>query len=98
MSDLKVDYWALEDSEKVLMTLRTEFDTIEDRRDSTQDIWGHGGVKDAMDEFASNMDYNRGKLSEQITTVGEKMTGTIEAFRDAEDELAKSFDEQRPKR
>jgi hypothetical protein len=48
-----------------------------------------------MHEFASNMDYNRRKLSEEIATVGDKMGGTLEAFRTADGELAKSFDEER---
>ncbi len=56
---------------------------------------GHGGVKDAMHEFASNMDYNRRKLSEQIQTCGEKTTNTLETFRNADAELAKSFDKEK---
>jgi hypothetical protein len=95
MSDLKVDYWTLEDSVRTLSGLKSEFDDIEGRRDDTRDIWGHDDVRDAMDGFASNMDYNRRKLSEEIKTVGEKMSGTLEAFRKADEELAKSFDKER---
>lgn len=95
MSDLKVDYYALEDSEATLRDLKAEFDDIEGRRDDTAGIWGHDSVRDAMHEFASNMDYNRGKLSEEIKTVGEKMAGTLEAFRTADAELAASFDKER---
>lgn len=95
MSDLKVDYWTLEDSEATLRRLKGEFDAIEGRRDDTRGIWGHDSVRDAMHEFASNMDYNRRKLSEEIQTVGEKMAGTLEAFRAADAELAASFDEAR---
>lgn len=92
-SDLKVNYILLEQAEAKLDTLRNEFDNIEKRRDRTEDHWGHDGVKDAMHEFASNMDYNRKKLSEKLSTVKEKVTGTLEAFREADAELAKSFDE-----
>lgn len=95
MSDLKVDYWTLEDSATTLRTLKSEFDDIEGRRDDSAGFWGHDAVRDAMHEFASNMDYNRRKLSEEIQTVGEKMEGTLEAFRAAEEELAKAFDEER---
>jgi hypothetical protein len=95
VSDLKVDYYTLEDSESTLRDLKAEFDGIEDRRDDTSDIWGHDSVRDAMHEFASNMDYNRRKLSEEIQTVGEKMAGTLEAFRTADAELAASFDKER---
>lgn len=93
-ADLKVDYLILESSETELKTLKTEFDEIENRRDDTRDIWGHDSVRSAMHEFASNMDYNRGKLSEKLQTVGEKITSTLETFRDADSELAKSFDEE----
>jgi uncharacterized protein YukE len=95
MSDLKVDYYALEDSETALRSLKSEFDNIEKRHDESKHIYGHNGVKDAMGEFSGNMDYNRRKLSEQIQTVGEKVSNTLETFRSADAELAKSFDEQR---
>lgn len=93
--DLKVDYYQLEDSERDLGSLKSEFDTIEKRRDRTDDIWGHGGVKDAMGEFAGNMDYNRGKLSEKIQEVKDKVTNTLETFRGVEEKLAASFDQER---
>jgi uncharacterized protein YukE len=93
-SDLKVDYMLLEHAEQELDGLRHEFDEIEQRRDDSAGYWGHDGVQDAMHEFASNMDYNRKKLSEKLTTVREKVTGTLEAFREADAELAKSFDEE----
>jgi uncharacterized protein YukE len=95
VEDLRVDYYALEDSERTLSTLKSEFDDIENRRDDTSGVWGHDGVKDAMDEFAGNMDYNRGKLSEKLTEVGGKIANTLETFRSADEELAKSFDKER---
>lgn len=87
MSDLKVDYQALEDSVTVLQRLKGEFDGIEDRRDSTASMWGHDRVRSAMHEFASNMDYNRGKLSEELAAVRDKMSHTLEVFRELEAEL-----------
>jgi len=95
MSDLKVDYYALEDSVTTLSSLKSEFDNLGHRRDDTSGFWGHHSVKDAMHEFASNMDYNRRKLTEEIDTVGQKMGNTLEAFRKADEELAKSFDKER---
>lgn len=95
MGDLKVDYYRLQDSVTTLSRLKSEFDDIEGRRDDTRDIWGHDAVRSAMHEFASNMDYNRRKLSEEIQTVGEKMAGTIEAFQEADAKLAASFDQER---
>ncbi|MET0931325.1 MAG: hypothetical protein ABWX74_17525 [Aeromicrobium sp.] len=92
-SDLQVDYMLLEMAEKELDGLKKEFDDIEKRRDESSDFWGSDEVKDAMHEFASNMDYHRKKLSEKLDTVRSKVTTTLETFREADAELAKSFDE-----
>lgn len=96
--DLKVNYYRLADSAESLGFLKNEFDDIEDRRDGTRDIWGHDGVREAMDEFASNMDYNRGKLSTKLDEMRKKVDGTLDAFVEADGELAKSFDDDRPAR
>lgn len=93
--DLKVDFWALEDSETTLAALKSEFDGIKDHNDENSSIWGHSSVADAMSEFAGNMDHNREKLSEEIEVTGQKMGDTLAAFRDTDAELAASFDEER---
>jgi len=95
MSDLKVDYFALEDSVQTLSQLKSEFDGIEGRTGDTGDIWGHDAVKSAMDEFSGNMDYNRRKLTEEIEATGAKMQNTLETFRDVDAKLAESFDKER---
>ncbi len=97
MSDLKVDYYALEDSVKTLSNLKSEFDGIESRAHDTGGIWGHDAVKSAMDEFSGNMDYNRRKLTEEIGATGEKMQSTLDTFRDVDAKLAESFDKERTK-
>jgi uncharacterized protein YukE len=94
-ADLKVDYYRLEDSERVLSTLKSEFDGIEDSTSGSLDIWSHDKVRDAMNEFSGNMDYNRKKLSQKITDCGEKISTTLQTFREADQELADSFDEER---
>lgn len=94
MTDLRVDYLLLEMAEKDLRDLKWEFDGIEDRRDETEDLWGHRGVRDAMDDFAGNMDRSREKLSESLKSCGEKISATLEAFRETEDELVKSWEEK----
>lgn len=97
MSDLKVDYWALKDTVRVLGNLKSEFDDLDDRRDETRNIWGHNAVKNAMDGFASNMNHHRKDLSEEMKGVQGKAQLTLETFCEAEEELAKSFDKERPK-
>jgi uncharacterized protein YukE len=94
-ADLKVDYYRLEDSERVLQTLKNEFDNIESNTSDSLDVWSHDKVRDAMDEFSGNMDYNRKKLSQKITDCGEKISTTLQTFRDADQDLADSFDKER---
>lgn len=93
--DLKVDYYRLEDSERVLKTLKSEFDNIEGNTSDSVDVWSHDKVRDAMDEFSGNMDYNRKKLSQKIEECTEKITTTLTTFRDADQDLADSFDKER---
>ena len=95
MADLLVDYYALEDSEKVLADLKGEFDHIETNVSDSTSVWSHDLVKDAMGEFAGNMDYNRKKLSQKIQDCGEKITTTLETFRDADQQLADKLDKDR---
>lgn len=94
-ANLKVDYYTLADSARTLSDLKSEFDGIKDRTGDTSRIWGHDSVADAMAEFSGNMDYNRGKLSEEIDVTGQKMADTLETFRELDAELAASFDEER---
>lgn len=94
--DLRVDYYRLEDSEKVLKDLKSDFDGIEGAVSDSLDVWSHDKVRDAMDEFAGNMDYNRKKLSQKIEHCVEKIQTTLQTFRDADQDLADSFDEERP--
>lgn len=93
--DLKVDYYRLEDSEKVLTDLKAEFDNIEDNTSGSTDVWSHDKVRDAMDEFSGNMDYNRKKLSQKISECGDKIATTLQTFRDADQDLADSFDKEK---
>lgn len=92
MADLRVDRAVLSASERTLSSLRSEFDSIEDRRDDTRGIWGHDGLRDAMHEFASNMKHHRRELSDKITETGEKISATLEAFREADEQLASELE------
>ncbi|KHL10484.1 hypothetical protein CLV56_1860 [Mumia flava] len=95
MADLKVDYYRLEDSERVMSQLKSEFDGIEDDVSDSTSVWSHPKVRDAMGDFAGNMDYNRKKLSQKLQDCGEKVSNTLETFRGADAELAKQLDEER---
>ncbi|TNC33105.1 hypothetical protein [Mumia zhuanghuii] len=93
MSDLRVDYYRLENSVRDLGTIKSEFDDLEARRRRNEEIWGHGGVRDAMGEVASNWTESRKKLSPRIHGIGEKLETVLSTFRKTDADLAKSFDE-----
>lgn len=94
-ADLKVDYYRLEDSERVLASLKSSFDDIESSTSGSLDVWSHDKVRDAMNEFSGNMDYNRKKLSQKIEDCRGKIETTLTTFKDADQDLADSFDQER---
>ena len=93
--DLKVDYYALEDSVTQLDSIRGSLEGLEGKTKATEDEWGHHKIADAMDEFSGNMDYNRGKLVDEVKAMGQMAEGTLEAFRKVETELASAFDKEK---
>lgn len=93
--DLKVDYYALEDSVSQLGSIKSSLEGLEGKTKATEGEWGHHKISDAMDEFSGNMDYNRGKLVDEVTAMGEMAEGTLEAFRKVESELASAFDKEK---
>lgn len=95
MGDLQVDYYQLKNGSKVAGDLKAEFDGIEDNVSGSLDVWSHDAVRDALGDFAGNMDYNRKKLSQKLEDCKGKMDATLQAFRDADQELADSFDQER---
>lgn len=88
---LKVDYDLLHDSEQTLAYLKSEFDGLKGRTSDLRSALGNDDLYSAMEEFSGNMDYNRGKLTEEMKTVGEKFGGVIEAFTEADRELAEEL-------
>lgn len=92
MPDLKVDFEVLRSSQKTLSQLKSDFDNIENRRDDTRNIWGHESIRDAMDEFASNMDHHREDLSKSIDATGKKVESTIHTFEKADENMKEQLE------
>ena len=88
MSDLEVDYDLLHDSEQTLAYLKSEFDGLKNRTGDLKSALRQHDLESAMDEFSGNMDYNKGKLSEEMQTVGKQFHDTLQAFADADKKLA----------
>lgn len=92
VSDLKVDFEVLKTSRTTLSKLKSDFDNIENRRHGTRNIWGHESVRDAMDEFASNMDHHREDLSKSIDAAGKKVDATIDTFEEADRKMKEQLE------
>jgi uncharacterized protein YukE len=88
--DLKIDYDFLSDCERTLGQLVRTFKDIENRRDDMRGHWGSGDVADAMGSFVDNWDDYRTKLIEGLESVGKMVAGTKKAFKDLDDQLAKT--------
>jgi uncharacterized protein YukE len=92
--DLKVEYDILEQTEKTLNSLRSEFDNCEAQERVYDPEWGSGDVKDAMHSFTDNWKKNREHLQKSIESVGKLVSESIEAFKKADAKLASEFDKK----
>lgn len=87
MGDLRVDDATLESCEGTLQWLKSEFDSLEHRRDDTRGIWGNDQLRDAMHTFASNMKHHRRELAQKIADTGDKIATSREAWTEADEKL-----------
>ena len=86
--DLCVDVDRLDTSAETLATLKRAFASLPSAVGHQAQDWGHDAIAGAMHEFATNWDYRRGKLTEQIDEVGEKIESTRRTFLETDAKLA----------
>lgn len=84
MTDLKVDYSVLDQSQTTLARIASEFGSCEATRDELAPIWGSHDVAGAMRGFVNNWDRHRGQLLDKISSVGEMCASSAETFRCAD--------------
>jgi hypothetical protein len=88
LSDLKVDYGVLGQTEKTLNTLYSEFKNCEAQGRVYDSEWGSGDVKGAMDGFTDNWNDHRGKLLSSIQSTGQLVSETLSTFQHEDAKLA----------
>ena len=81
MTDLRVDYAWLDQSQTSLQRIASEFANAEATRDELAPLWGSGAVRDAMRGFVDNWDRHRGGLLSSIQNVGQMCAASAETFR-----------------
>lgn len=92
MTDLCVDYATLERGAAKLAGLKRAFNDLPHTVAEQSSDWGSRDIAGAMQDFGTNWDYRRGTLTEQIDTVGQKIEGSVQAFREADAKLAQEAD------
>ena len=88
MTDLKVNYASLDDSERSLQQIATELEGADARRAANADIWGSSDIAEAMDEFVGNWDRHRKQLVESLRSVGEMCASSRGCFTGADQQLS----------
>ena len=81
MTDLRVDYALLDQSQTSLQRIAHEFASAEAARDELAAIWGSRDVANAMRGFVDNWDRHRGQLLSSIEKVGQMCAASAETFR-----------------
>lgn len=88
MTDLKVNYASLDDSERSLQQIATALEGAEARRAANADIWGSSDVAGAMNEFVGNWDRHRKQLVESLKSVGEMCASSRDCFAGTDQQLS----------
>jgi pyridoxal/pyridoxine/pyridoxamine kinase len=80
MADFVVDYSLLEQVDKTLKDLAGQFQNIQTQEQGYTPFYGSGDIAGAMDDFAGNWSYHRGKIVDSMnslsSSVEEVMTET----------------------
>jgi hypothetical protein len=91
MSDLKVSYDRLEESNRNLKAINSELDTTGSHQSDISGSLGSGDMAHAMHDFADNWDYHRHKLQDKIKSMQEMTEAVMSEFQKADQKLAAGF-------
>jgi hypothetical protein len=69
MADLVVDYSLLEQVENTLTGLTREFQNIQAQEQGYAGAYGSGDIAGAMNDFADNWSYHRGKILQSMQSL-----------------------------
>jgi hypothetical protein len=95
MADLKVDYQLLDSSERTLSNLTSEFQNIKAQESGYDGAMGSGDIASAMDSFAGNWDYHRGKLVGSMQALGKMIGESKKQFTQTDTKLTGSLKGQK---
>jgi uncharacterized protein YukE len=88
VADLTVDYTLLDQTEKSLSSLISEFQNIKAQESGYDGAMGSGDIAGAMDGFAGNWDDHRAKLVGSMQSLGQMVNQTKQTFQKTDTKLA----------
>lgn len=88
MSDLVVDYNLLDQTERSLSRLHSEFSNIKAQDRTYFRAWGSADIASAMEEFAGNWDHHRRKLLDSMQALGQMVSQSKSSFAKADSDLS----------
>jgi len=91
MADLKVDYQLLEEIERSLSSLHSEFSNIQVDTSAYDGAMGSGDIASAMDGFAGNWSDHRKNLISSMQSLGTMVSETRQQFKNADNKLASTL-------
>jgi hypothetical protein len=91
VADLIVDYQLLDETERSLSSLTSEFNNIEAQTGSYDGAMGSGDIAGAMGNFSGNWDYHRKQLVGSMEALGKMVSATKQEFQKADCQLAASL-------
>jgi uncharacterized protein YukE len=92
MTDLRVDLDAVRELGSSLTTVANEFENANANSDHIADAVGHGGLAEAVRDFAHKWDDTRAKMTENLRMLADSSTAVADAFTDVDTDLAKGIE------
>lgn len=96
MTDLKIDAAGLSELGDQLSAIAKEFSGANAHSDRVADAVGHDRLHSAVRDFAHKWDDTRGKMTNDISTLGQMATAVGDNFQKTDATLKQSLDEPAP--
>jgi hypothetical protein len=88
---VKYDLDMIKGCSRTLGKIHHEFDQHGNPADGYDDDLGHGGLKDAFDDFGSTWKKTRKKLSKELKKLAEYTAAAAQKYEEIDHELAKAI-------
>ncbi|HEV2243346.1 MAG TPA: hypothetical protein VGR98_20040 [Streptosporangiaceae bacterium] len=94
MADFVVDYSLLQQVDKTLKDLVNQFQSIQTQEHGYTGAYGSGDVAGAMDDFAGNWSYHRGKIVDSMNALSQSVEEVMSETQKYDSGMAKQLTPQ----